>query len=121
MNDQDTIWNHSYAQAINEGRLIDVTVHAKEFGFRHPVALTRAVWDAVMQPSPGVAKLTEAETVRTVLRVLRDVALRGNVYAFQIRQRDTNGDLTPPVRLRAQCGPDDNGRECIIVMQWSEA
>lgn len=46
---------HSYSrkQAIEDGILINVTETAREAGFRYPVAVTRAVWDEILTPSPS--------------------------------------------------------------------
>lgn len=38
---------YTRAQAMQEGELVDVTEHAREIGFRFPVALTRALWQAI--------------------------------------------------------------------------
>lgn len=39
-------------QAIADGFLVDVSDMAKEAGFKWPIAVTRAVWDEVITPTP---------------------------------------------------------------------
>ena len=43
---------YTRAQAIADGFLVDVSDMAKEAGFKWPVAVTRAVWDEVVTPTP---------------------------------------------------------------------
>jgi hypothetical protein len=65
MNDQEqhgdatypeVISAYSRAQAIDDGVLVDVTQPARETGFRHPVALTRAVWERCVAMSPAAER-----------------------------------------------------------------
>ncbi len=37
--------SYTRTQAIEDGVLVDVSEMAQEAGFKHPVALTRAVWE----------------------------------------------------------------------------
>jgi hypothetical protein len=39
-------------QALADGFLVDVSDTAKEAGFKWPVAVTRAVWDDIVTPTP---------------------------------------------------------------------
>lgn len=45
---------------LQSGELVDVTAIAREAGFRHPVALTRAAWDACVAWSAADAARTGA-------------------------------------------------------------
>lgn len=48
----EIISRYTRADAIADGELIDVSEMAKEAGFKFPVALTRAVYQGYVVPSP---------------------------------------------------------------------
>ncbi len=50
------IYRYSRAQAIEDNFLIDVSETAQEAGFRWPVAITRAAWDACVEWSDEDSK-----------------------------------------------------------------
>jgi hypothetical protein len=122
----DLIYRYSRADALRDGVLIDVSDTAKEAGFRYPVALTQAAWERCVTVPPGVACQDEAGRLWDVLTMLR-VAVRGQSggareVRFSVHVRNDNRDGTPPlVRLKAVCGPDDDGSPCITVMLPEEA
>jgi hypothetical protein len=60
--DADLIRRYTRADAIRDGVLIDVSELARGAGIRHPVALTRAVWQRCVTVPPGVACQDEAGT-----------------------------------------------------------
>ena len=115
---------YSHAQALADGLLIDVSETAKEAGFRWPVALTRAAWERCVAVSPGVACQDEAGRLWDLLWMLR-LAVRGSdgvpEVRFAVHVRNDNREGTPPlVRLKAACGPDDDGSPCVTVMLPAE-
>jgi hypothetical protein len=120
----DLIYRYSRADALRDGALIDVSATAKEAGFRYPVALTRAVWERCVTIPPGVVCQDEAGRLWDVLFMLRLAIGRssgGPEVRFALHIRNDNRDRTPPlVRLRALCGPDDDGEPCITVMMPDE-
>ncbi len=116
----DLIHRYTRAQAIADGVLIDVTPNAREAGFKYPVALTAAVWARCVAVPPGVLCHDEAGRLRDVLTMLR-FAIRGSEggpeVRFGVHVRNDNREGIPPlVRLKALCGPDDDGSPCLTVM-----
>ena len=50
--DKETIiYSYTRQQAIEDGSFVDVSPTAKEAGFRWPVAVTRHVWDSLIEPT----------------------------------------------------------------------
>jgi hypothetical protein len=119
----DLIHRYSRADAFRDGVLIDVTATAREAGIRSSVALTRAAWERCVSIPPGVACQDEAGRFWDVLWMLRCASGRsgGAEVRFAVHVRNDNRDRTPPlVRLKALCGPDDDGSPCITVMMPDE-
>lgn len=50
----EPIFNHSRAQAIEDGVLVDVCTTAVEAGLKYAVAVTRAVWDKYVEVPEAV-------------------------------------------------------------------
>jgi hypothetical protein len=117
----DLIHRYTRAQAIADGVLIDVSAAAKEAGFKYPVALTAAVWSQCVAVPPGVACQDASGRLWDVLWMLR-CAIRGSSdgareVRFGVHVRNDNRDRTPPlVRLKALCGPGDEGEPVMTVM-----
>ena len=111
----DLIHSYTRAQAIADGVLIDAGATAKEAGIRYPVALTAAVWERCVTVPPGVHCQDEAGRLWDVLWLLRLAIGRidGPEVRFGVHVRNDNGERTPPlVRLKAVCGPGDDGEPC---------
>jgi hypothetical protein len=121
----DPIHRYTRAQAINDGVLVDVTTTAKEAGIAFPVALTRAVWERCVRVPPGVAGQDEAGRLRDLVWMLR-CAIGGTSgsareVCFGVHVRNDNRKRTPPlVRLKAMCGPGDQGEPVVTVMLPNE-
>jgi hypothetical protein len=121
----DLIHRYTRAQAIADGVLIDVSATAKEGGFKYPVALTAAAWAQCVAVPPGVACQDESGRLWDVLTLLR-FAIRASKAAacevrFGVQVRNDNRDRTPPlVRLKALCGPGDQGEPVITIMLRTE-
>ena len=117
----DLIHRYSRADALRDGVLIDVSATAREAGIRYPVALTCAVWERCVTVPPGVLCQDEAGRLWDVLWLLA-CAVRGGEggareVRFGVHVRNDNRERTPPaVRLKAVCGPADDGGPCITVM-----
>jgi hypothetical protein len=93
--------------------LIDVSQTAREAGFKYPVALTRAVWERCVTVPPGVLCQDESGRLWDIVWLFAR-AIRGSGGArelrFGVHVRNDNRDRTPPlVRLKAVCGPCDDG------------
>jgi hypothetical protein len=116
----DLIHSYSRAQAIEDGLLIDSSKTAKEAGIRFPVALTRALWERCVAVPPGVICQDEAGRLWDIVWLLRLAITRsagGSEVRFGVYVRNDNREGTPPlVRLKAVCGPDDDGSPCLTVM-----
>jgi hypothetical protein len=114
------IHRYSRADALRDGVLIDVSATAREAGFKYPVTLTAAVWAKCAAVAPGVACQDEAGQLWDVLTMLR-FAARASKGACEVRfgvcVRNDNRERTPPlVRLKAVCGPGDDGEPALTVM-----
>jgi hypothetical protein len=114
------IHSYSHAQALEDGVLIDVSQTAKEAGIRYPVALTKAVWERCVTVPPGVLCQDEAGRLWDALFLLRmaiGASKGGPEVRYGVHVRNDNRERTPPlVRLKALCGPNDDGSPCITVM-----
>jgi hypothetical protein len=122
----DLIHRYTRADAIRDGVLIDVSETAREAGIRWPVALTAAAWGRCVTVPPGVVFQDEAGRLWDVLTMLRFAVRRSSEGAreerFGVCVRNDNRDRTPPlVRLKALCGPDDDGGPCLTVMMPDES
>jgi len=115
----EIIHRYTRADAIGDGVLIDATATAREAGIRFPVALTAAVWHQCVTVPPGVRCQDEKGRLWDVLWLLR-LAMFGKdaqEVRFAVHVRNDNRDKTPPlVRLKALCGPNDDGSPCITVL-----
>ncbi len=108
----DLIHRYSRREALRDGVLIDVSETAREAGLRWPVALTAAAWAKCVAVPPGVACQDEAGRLWDVLWLLRCAAGggAGAEVRFGVHVRNDNRERTPPlVRLKALCGPGDQG------------
>ena len=118
----DLIHRYTRADALRDGVLIDVSAMAREAEIRWPVALTRAAWERCVTVPPGVACQDEAGRLWDVLWLLRCAVGRGGPEVrFGVHVRQDNRDRIPPlVRLKALCGPGDDGAPCLTVMLPAE-
>ena len=117
--DADLIYSYTRADAIRDGVLIDVSTVAREAGLKCPVALTRAAWERCVAVPPGVLCQDEAGRLWDVLWLLACAARRGGgpEVRFGVHVRNDNRERTPPlVRLKALCGPGDQGEPVLTVM-----
>jgi len=84
------------------------------------VALTAAVWAKCVAVPAGVACQDETGRPWDVLLLLRLAIGRGGGGAevrFVVRVRNDNRERTPPlVRLKALCGPGDEGEPVVTIM-----
>lgn len=116
----DLVHSYTRAQAIADGALVDVSTVAREAGLRFTVAITRAAWERCVTVPKGVACQDEAGRLWDVLWMLRCLlaARRGEQeILFAVHVRNNNRNRVPPlVRLKAVCGPGDNGEPVITVM-----
>jgi hypothetical protein len=121
----DLIHRHTRADAIRDGVLIDVSAAARDAGFLYPVALTAAAWSRCVEVPPGVVCQDEAGRLWDVLTMLRVAAGRPSddphELLFAVHVRTDNRERTPPlVRLKAVCGPGDDGEPVITILTPDE-
>jgi hypothetical protein len=118
--DSDTFLIHSRAEALRDGKLIDVTVHAKKAGIAIPTAITSDAWDATIGLPSNYPMNGEIEEVRLreLLNQLRYVALRegkvSKVYFTKFFRID--GSTGENVRLTATVYAVDGGGPVISIM-----
>jgi hypothetical protein len=120
----DLIHYYSRADALRDGILIDVSPTAREAGIRYPVAVTVAVWSQCIAVPPSVACQDEAGHLWDVLWLLRCAIRRGgdgSEVRFAVHvQNDSREGIPPLVRLKAVCGPGDQGEPVLTVMMPGE-
>jgi hypothetical protein len=116
----DFIHRYTRADALRDGVLVDVGDMARDAGIKYPVAVTAAVWAKCVTVPPGVDCQDEQGRLWDLLWLLRCAVLRGNdgpVVHYAVRVRNTNDEGIPPlVRLKAVCGPGDQGEPVITVL-----
>ena len=108
---------YTRAQALEDGVLVDVSPWASG-SFRHPVALTQALWALVSDlPQGSEAAGGKPERVREVLRAAAQVAAdssrRASQFTFPILLGTTQGIRS--LELLAHCGPGDRGEPVITI------
>lgn len=112
------IYAYARAQALADGALADVTEISKEVGFKLPVAITEAL-DNRLIPSRADANLGQDYDDR-LWDVLWIAALTikladpgTDTVSFTVVLQETNGksgrSQNTDLRLRAICGPGDDG------------
>ncbi len=118
--DAPIIYRYTRAQAIQDGVLVDLTEWAKETGFKIPVACTSAVWQDYVEPPAATKELGQSTRGRAhdLLWMLHN-AIRGFAYGdclhfqvifLQAPQRQET------VKLKAVCGPGDQGEPVLTIM-----
>ena len=120
----DLIHHYTRADALRDGVLIDVSATARKAGILWPVALTCTVWGQCVRVPVGVLCQDEAGRLWDVLWMLRLAIGRsdgGAEVRFGVHVKDNNCEGTPPlVRLKAMCGPGDQGEPVVTVMMPDE-
>jgi hypothetical protein len=113
---------YTCVDAIRDGVLIDVCEMALQAGIRYPVALTRAVWERCVTVPPAVLFQDEAGRLWDIVWMLACAVRRTpsgkETLPFALHVLNDNREGTPPlVRLKARCGPGDNGAPVITAME----
>lgn len=114
----DIIHSYSRVQAFEDGILVDVSVTAKEAGFKYPVAVTRKVWDEVITPDNAARFEGQSEAGRLwdLLWMCYLAALGGGGAEIKVSLYVVKGNRKERVNLRALCGPGDNLEPVITIM-----
>ena len=109
---------YSRRQAIEDGELVDVTEAAKEVGFVHPTAVTRAVWERYIRVPEMVPWQDERGRLHDVVWMACCGIPRGCnepevIFAMLV---DNDGKGGQEVTLKAVAGPGDSGEPVITIM-----
>ncbi|HYN20499.1 MAG TPA: DUF6573 family protein [Thermoanaerobaculia bacterium] len=113
-----TIHQVTREDLLQEGILVDASTLASEAGFRYPVAVSRAVWEAYVEVPPGVACQDETGRLWDILWVLATEIRRsgaGDTIRFCVYVRNDNR-RPRPVTLKAICGPGDTPDPVITIL-----
>lgn len=122
--DPDDEWQvisrYTRAQAIADGVLVDVSELAREAGFRHPVAVTAAVWHEVIVPDESGRVAGQSETGRLwdMLACLRHAIGRaeGGTDLLHFTVIVIRAGRVERQRLKALCHPGDEGEPVLTLM-----
>lgn len=120
----EVICSYSRADAHDEGVLIQLSPQlTKEIGIKFPVSVTRAVHERCIEVTPCAEKMCNDLSGRTwdvlwmlsqAMRKARGSELTFEVYAIYKRN---SASLH---KLKAVCGPGDNGEPVLTVMLPNE-
>jgi hypothetical protein len=116
------IFAYTRAQAIADGVLHDVTLMAKEAGFRYPVAASSAVWHGCISVPAAVTWQDEVGRLWDILNVLR-AAIRcaGHTHVVHFSVCFQNQpEAAETIRLKAMCGPGDDVEPVITILYPDE-
>jgi ABC-type uncharacterized transport system YnjBCD permease subunit len=123
---QQEVAAFSRAEAIADGRLMDVSEMASDVGFRFPVCLTSRTWWAVIEPTQRARRLGQSSEARlwellwaVRCALLRRVCLERAAITFRVQLSEGEGRART-VTLRAVCAPGDDSRPTLTVMMPDE-
>lgn len=115
---------------FERGDLIDVSQYAGAVGFVFPVALTREVWEALvdiqhdwplMERTQRAAERRILEILLRALHAVRGVDVRSDAAQFCLyrftseAEREKCGRIAIRNDLRVHCGPGDSGEAVITI------
>ena len=115
---------YSRTQAIADGILVDVTETGKEVGFKLPVTITEALHNRLTPTKADVAIGQDYDgrlwDVLWLAAFTIKLADRGkDTVAFTVTQQEVEPKSGQPhgvdIRLRAVCGPGDEGEPVITI------
>jgi len=122
--DAPVIFRYTWAQAIEDGVLIDLTEWSKELGFKIPVACTATVWNGYVVPTEQTRALGQSERGRAhdLLWMLFNAIRKngdGDPLLFEVTFLNSPHRHVV-VKLKSICGPGDHGEPVITIMSPSE-
>ena len=118
------IHSYSRAQAIEDGVLVDVTVTAKEVGFRWPVVITAALHDRLTPSQHDVSigqdydgRLWDALWLAAYTIKLADPGTDTVTYTVVLQEVEAKSGqpVNVDIRLWAVCGPGDEGEPVVTI------
>lgn len=122
---------HAYSrqQAIMDGFLVDVSETAKEAGFKYPVALTHAAYEACVawtstdSEKKGVPQDESGRLWDVVyMAMLNARRSQASEFTYEVFCVPREGNTTSPqsTKLKAECGPGDTLDPVITIMLPNE-
>ena len=122
--DAPVVFRYTRAQALEDGVLVDLTEWAKETGFVIPVACTSALWQGHIVPPERTRAGGQSERgrVHDLLWMLFNAIRRGpggNEVHFKVSFL-MSPNRQEVVRLKALCGPGDEGEPTITILYPEE-
>jgi len=119
------VYSYTRAQAVADGVQVEVTKVALEAGIKHPMFLTRAVFDAYVAVPPNVTAQDEAGRLWDIVWMTRFAIIRARPgvdrvpVALYVRNDNRAAKL---IKLIATCGPldIDDPSPAITVMMPDE-
>lgn len=117
--DDVLIFAYSRAQALADGVLVDAGPLAAEAGFRYPVALTAAAWQACVEVPPSDLVHDQVGRLWDVLHVLRWTinSSDGSTDCLELCVDVADEDeMVTTVHLKSLCGPGDDLEPVITIM-----
>ena len=116
----EIIYAYTRKQAIEDGVLIDISETAAEAGFKFPVAITDTLFNQYIVPPIELEGLQDLQGRLWDMLVLLYYAIRSaksneSTIYFTVRflMKPRNYE---DIRLKAICGPGDEGEPVITVM-----
>ncbi len=130
MNDKETlfenadlVYSYTRAQAIADGVLIDVTKTAREAGILFPVAVTASLYHRYIVPDEASelhCQSTEGRLWDTLWLFRYAAAGFSSDLLYYEVLYVMEGRKMNKVKLKALCGPGDNGEPIITIMLPNE-
>ena len=123
------IYAYTRTQAIADGVLVDVTETAKEVGFKLPVAITEALHNRLTPTKADAAIGQDYDgqlwDVLWLAAFKIKLADRGtDIVTFTVVQQEVEAKCGQPqkvdLRLRAVCGPSDEGKPVVTIGFWED-
>ncbi len=121
----ELISSYSRQQAIEDGILVDVSGMAPDLvanaGIKLHVAMTNTVWGEYVEVPEGVTGQDWKGRLWDILWLFRCAAKAAKDNTIYFSARVSNDDKPPrEIRLKAVCGPGDDGKPCITLLAPEE-
>ena len=119
------IYSYTREQAIEDGVLVDLTPWAKETGFTIPVACTATVWNQYVVPAENNRASGQSERGRAhdllwmLYLAIKKQPEAADLLIFEVIFLNAGGKQET-VKLKAICGPGDQGEAVLTVMLTTE-
>ena len=113
----DPIHVYTRREALEDGTLVDVSPWAAGC-FKHPVAITAALWTIVQDLPPGAGGTVQVDLrIREILRSAVRVAVEGPRESSRVTFGVVLGTSQSlrSLELVAVCGPGDDGKPVITI------